>query len=161
MILNEISPLLASSPWRVKGNLGLPLFPWMWGIFFFGGIQHSPDDGCSAASCNFGVLAGEDGHMLFSSTILELMNNCFTMLCYFLLYNSVNQLCVYICAVLCLLTQCCTALCDPMDCSPPHFSVPGDSPGKNTGVAMPSSRGSSQPRDRTQVSHSAGGFFTV
>ena len=42
-----------------------------------------------------------------------------------------------------------------------HFSVPGDSPGKNTGVAMPSSRGSSQPRDRTQVSHSAGGFFTV
>ena len=27
-------------------------------------------------------------------------------------------------------------------------------------VAMPSSRGSSQPRDRTQVSHIAGGFFT-
>ena len=28
-------------------------------------------------------------------------------------------------------------------------------------VAMPSSRGSSQPRDRTQVSHIAGRFFTV
>ena len=28
-------------------------------------------------------------------------------------------------------------------------------------VAIPSSRGSSQPRDRTQVSHIAGGFFTV
>ena len=28
-------------------------------------------------------------------------------------------------------------------------------------VAMPSSRGSSQPRDRTQVSHMAGGFFTI
>ena len=27
-------------------------------------------------------------------------------------------------------------------------------------VAMPSSRGSSQPRNRTQVSHIAGGFFT-
>ena len=27
-------------------------------------------------------------------------------------------------------------------------------------VAMPSSRGSSQPRDRTQVSHTAGGVFT-
>ena len=26
---------------------------------FFGGFQHSPDDGCSAASCNFGVSAGE------------------------------------------------------------------------------------------------------
>ena len=28
-------------------------------------------------------------------------------------------------------------------------------------VAMASSRGSSQPRDRTQVSHIAGGFFTI
>ena len=28
-------------------------------------------------------------------------------------------------------------------------------------VAMPSSRGSSQPKDRTQVSHLAGRFFTV
>ena len=28
-------------------------------------------------------------------------------------------------------------------------------------VAMPSSRGSSQPRDQTQVSHIAGGFFTI
>ena len=27
-------------------------------------------------------------------------------------------------------------------------------------VAVPFSRGSSQPRDRTQVSHTAGGFFT-
>ena len=28
-------------------------------------------------------------------------------------------------------------------------------------IAMPSSRGSSQPRDQTQVSHIAGGFFTT
>ena len=28
-------------------------------------------------------------------------------------------------------------------------------------IAMPSSRGSSQPRDGTQVSHIAGGFFNV
>ena len=28
-------------------------------------------------------------------------------------------------------------------------------------VAMPSPRGSSQPRDRTQVSHTAGSFFTI
>ena len=30
-----------------------------------------------------------------------------------------------------------------------------------SGFAMPSSRGSSRPRDRTQVSHIAGRFFTV
>ena len=38
------------------------------------------------------------------------------------------------CAVLCLVTQLCPALCDPMDCSPPGSSVHKDSPGKNTGV---------------------------
>ena len=39
-------------------------------------------------------------------------------------------------------------LCDPTGHSPPW-----DSPGKNTGVGcMPSSRGSSRPRDRTHIS---------
>ena len=46
----------------------------------------------------------------------------------------------------------------------PHglFS-PRNSPGQNTGMgshSLPFSWGSSQPRDRTQVSHIAGGFFT-
>ena len=36
--------------------------------------------------------------------------------------------------VLCLVTQSCPTLCDPMNCSPPGSSVHGDSPGKNTGV---------------------------
>ena len=39
-----------------------------------------------------------------------------------------------LCAVLCLVSQPCLILCDPMDCSLPCFSVHGDSPGKNTGV---------------------------
>ena len=38
-----------------------------------------------------------------------------------------------LCAV-CLVTQSCPAVCNPTDCSPPGFSVHGDSPGKNTGV---------------------------
>ena len=36
--------------------------------------------------------------------------------------------------VMCLITQSCPTLCDPMDCSPPGSSVHGHSPGKNTGV---------------------------
>ena len=36
--------------------------------------------------------------------------------------------------VLCLVTQSCPTLCNPMDCSPSGSSVHGDSPGKNTGV---------------------------
>ena len=33
-----------------------------------------------------------------------------------------------------VVTQSCLTLCDPMDCSPPGFLRPWDSPGKNTGV---------------------------
>ena len=63
---------------------------------------------------------------------------------------------------MCLVAQLCLTLCNPIDCSPPGSSVHGNSPGKNTGVvAMPSSRGSFQPRDWTQVSCIAGGFFTI
>ena len=36
--------------------------------------------------------------------------------------------------MLCLVTQLCPTLCDPMDCNPPGFSVLGDFLGKNTGV---------------------------
>ena len=51
--------------------------------------------------------------------------------------------------------------CKPMDCNLPGISVHGDSPGKNTRVVVMPSRGSSQPRDGTQVSRIADGFFTV
>ena len=33
---------------------------------------------------------------------------------------------------LCLVTQLCPTLCNPVDCGPPGFSVHSDSPGKNT-----------------------------
>ena len=64
-------------------------------------------------------------------------------------------------AVLCLVTQSCLTLCNLMDCSPPGSSVHGDAQARILKwVAMPSSRGSSQPRDQTKVSHIAGRFFT-
>ena len=56
----------------------------------------------------------------------------------------------------------CLTLCDPVDCVPPDPSVHEDSPTKiRQWVAMSSSRGSSQPRDQTQASCTAGGFFTI
>ena len=64
------------------------------------------------------------------------------------------------CAMLCLVAQSCPTLCDSIDCSSPCPSVHGDPPGKNTGVRwMPSSRESSQPKDLTQVSCTAGRFL--
>ena len=35
------------------------------GVSFLYGIQHSPVDGCSVVSCNFGVLIGEDERTSF------------------------------------------------------------------------------------------------
>ena len=57
--------------------------------------------------------------------------------------------------------QLCLTLCNPMDCSLPSSSVHGILQARILEwLAIPFSRGSSQPRDRTQVSHIAGGFFT-
>ena len=66
------------------------------------------------------------------------------------------------CAVLCLVAQLCPTLCDPMDCSLQGSSVHGIFQARILEwVAVPSFRGSSQPRDQTQVSCIAGGFFTI
>ena len=52
--------------------LGLLLCSWMWGTFF-GGIQHSPVNGCSAASCKFGLVAEEDECTPFYFAILNVL----------------------------------------------------------------------------------------
>ena len=49
--------------------LGLLLCTWTQGSFF-GGIQHCPVDGCSAVSCSFGGLTGEDDCTSFYSAVL-------------------------------------------------------------------------------------------
>ena len=56
LILNAISPLLPSC-WGFSFALGH-------GVSFFGGIQQSPVNGCSAVCCNFGILT-EDECMFF------------------------------------------------------------------------------------------------
>ena len=63
------------------------------------------------------------------------------------------------------LLQLCPTLCDPMNCSPPASSAHGILQARILQwVTMPSSRGSSRPRDWTHVSCIsciAGGFFTI
>ena len=61
-----------------------------------------------------------------------------------------------------LVTQLCPNLCDPVDCSPPGSSVHGVSQAKILEwVVIPFSRGSSWPRNWTQVSLIVGSFFTI
>ena len=62
----------------------------------------------------------------------------------------------------CMHAQSCPTLCNPMDCSPPASSVHVILQARILEWAgISSSRGSSQPRDGTQVSCTAGGFFTT
>ena len=65
---------------------------------------------------------------------------------------------------MCLVTQSCLTLCDPLDCSPPGSSVHGILQARILElVAVSSSKGSSQPRDGNCiccVSYAAGRFFT-
>ena len=62
----------------------------------------------------------------------------------------------------CLVAKSCLTLWDPMGYSPPGSTAHEFSQARiPEWVAMPSSRGSSQPRDWTHVSWIAGGFFTI
>ena len=64
--------------WGLILNVIWPLLPSFWGfsfaircgVSFFGGIQYSPVNDSSAASCNFGVLTGEVERTSFYSTTL-------------------------------------------------------------------------------------------
>ena len=70
-----------------------------------------------------------------------------------------DWICVYVCV---LVAQSCLTLCDPMDCSPPGYSVLGILQARILEwVAIPFSRGSSRLSDWTQASCIAGRFFTI
>ena len=74
----------------------------------------------------------------------------------FLLWASVSVcVCVWV-------THLCPTLCDHIDCSPPGSSAHSILQARVLEwVAIPFSRGSSRPRDQTQVSRIAGRFHTV
>ena len=83
----------------------------------------------------------------------------FHFLSFFLLWQYCSI--VYLSMMLCLVTKSCPTLCDPRDCSLPGHSVHGILQARILEwAAMPSSRGSSQSMDRTQVSCITGKLFT-
>ena len=79
--------------------------------------------------------------------------------------EGINRMLCRQCDVAWVCAQSCPTLCDPMDCSPPGFSVNGILPARILEwVTIFSSRGSSQSRDWTHVSRiscTVGGFFTA
>ena len=70
-----------------------------------------------------------------------------------LLFLTPEQNLCFWCMRACRVSQSCPTLCSPKNCSPPGSSVHGMSKARILEwVAMPSSRGSSQSRDRTHIS---------
>ena len=59
-----------------------------------------------------------------------------------------------------LVTQSCLTLCNPIDCSLPDYGVHGILQARVLEwAAIPFFRGSSKPRNQTQISHIAGRYF--
>ena len=79
---------------------------------------------------------------------------------WFFFFNwSIVDLCVCVCVCV-LVAQSCLTLCDRMDCSPPGSSVHGILQARILEwAAISFSRGSSQPREQTQVSCIAGSLY--
>ena len=82
-----------------------------------------------------------------------------TVLCKVLLFKCASQAFDGILLRVCVCVQSlsCVQLCDPMGCSPPGSSARGI---LQEWVAISSSRGSSQPRERSCISCIGGGFTT-
>ena len=80
-----------------------------------------------------------------------------------MLVSTVQQNESPMCVCMCVcVAQLYLALCDPMDCSPPGSFVHGILQARVLEwVGIPSSRRSSQLRDRTWVSYIEGRFFTA
>ena len=77
---------------------------------------------------------------------------------------NLSPVCVCVCVCVCMCVSCSVMSnsCDLMNCSPPGFFVHGISQARILEwVSIPFSRGSSQPRDWTQVSRIAGRFFII
>ena len=91
-------------------------------------------------------------------TLVFLSTNYFFLFCFYYPLNWSNSWFLHIPGNMMLLVHCCCwvaqlclTLCDPMDCSPPGSSAHGVLQAR-TLVAVPFSRASSRPRDRTHIS---------
>ena len=92
---------------------------------------------------------------------IYIYTHCMYMCIYIYIHTHV---CIHIYACLCSVASVMSTLCYPTDYSLPGFSVHGISPARILDwVAISSSKGSSQPRDQTQVSWVSciGRFFTT
>ena len=125
----------SATPWTVAYQISLP-FTISWSLF---------------------KIMSLESVMLSNHLILILLSHMHTsrLLSTFTSYHQVLFVCV-------LVAQSCLTLCDPMDCNLLGSSIHGIFQARILEwVVISFSRGSSPPRDRTQVSRTVGKLFTV
>ena len=122
---------------------------------------------CFFTHCMLGTVPGAEGlrrewnqvsvrKLTFWSGVDRLWKIMYIIICIIIIYMFIHM------SHVCLVNRSHPTTCDPMDCNPPGSSVHGILQARTLEwVAMPSSRGSSQPKNWTQISHIAGGFFTI
>ena len=101
--------------------------------------------------------------------MIEVSANATMMVVILQCINTSNQYMVHVCVCVCVCVfvcaQSCLTLCNHMNCIPPGFSAHGIPQARILGsVAIPSSRGSSSPRDQIPSLTSpalAGRFLTI
>ena len=104
-------------------------------------------------------LISQTPHLIANSTIGNLQTTCF---------KAGLSLCGSLCGKeiwgrMCVCTQSCPTLCDPIDCSPPGSSCPRKFSGNNTGVGshFPPPEDLSHPGIKPASPALEGGFFTI
>ena len=147
--------ILLGSVKFIKLTWEKPMFPWHW-LFLSKHMKYFSTQSSiilciSKLFCNF-------FHIGFRCMMLNLCLDFFFycewgLWFYYIFEYSISIVLLRFCMCAKSLQSCLT-LCDPMDCSLPGSSVHGISQARILEwVAMPSSRGFSQPRDRTHLSY--------
>ena len=146
MKVTQLCPTLCDSMgYTVHGILQARILEWV--VFLFSKGSSQPRNRTQVSQ-----IAGRFFTSWATRAVLWLPYTCIFLL---LILPFLNLL---ICV---LVTQSCLTLCDPMDCSPVGSSVHGILQARILEwVAISFSRGSSEPRDQTQVSCIVGSFFT-
>ena len=97
-----------------------------------------------------------------TNTLTDFLKYEYSILNFFYIYYSLKYYYYENESVKVLVAQPCPSVCNPMDCSPPGYCVHGIFQVRVLKwVAIPFSKGSSQPRDQTWVFCTAGRFFSI
>ena len=134
-----------------------------WSLLPFPSPEHLPDPGIKPVSLALQIRNLPLGDYMYTNICTHIFHSCmYTNMCDLFELCEINNLTLIVCPFFKIISQSCPTLCDPID-----YSLPGSSVHEIfqarvlEWIAVLFSRGSSWPRDQTQVSRIASRFFTI